>query len=214
MKKYAVIVAGGKGERMLSEIPKQFMLLKNKPILMHTIEAFFNFDNSIKIILVLPQKHIPLWQELCKKYDFQIDCSTVEGGEERFFSVKNGLNLVEKNSLVAIHDGVRPWVSKKTLENCFTTAEILGNAVPVVPVNESIRWVENGTNRHINRTNLRIVQTPQVFHSQILKAAYLQDFNEIFTDDASVAEAFGEKINLVEGNMENIKITTQHDLMN
>ena len=213
MKKCVIIVAGGKGLRMSSDVPKQFILLKNKPILMHTIETFFNFDSSIKIILVLPKEHISLWQELCEKYDFKINCVIAEGGAERFFSVKNGLNLVDKNSIVAIHDGVRPFVSRKTLENCFTTAEKLGNAVPVVPLNESVRWVENGTNRHINRSNLRIVQTPQVFNSELLQAAYQQPFNEYFTDDASVVEAFGEKINLVEGNPENIKITTQSDLL-
>ena len=213
MKRYAIIVAGGKGLRMSDDIPKQFILLKNRPILMHTIDVFFHFDNSIKIILVLPKEHILLWQELCKNHNFSIDCAIVEGGSERFFSVKNGLNLVEQNSIVAIHDGVRPFVSQKTLENCFSTAEKLGNAVPVVPLNESVRWVENGANRTINRANLRIVQTPQIFRSDILQAAYQQPFNENFTDDASVVEHFGEKINLVEGNSENIKITTKSDLI-
>jgi len=213
MKKCVIIVAGGKGLRMSSDVPKQFILLKNKPILMHTIETFFNFDSSIKIILVLPKEHISLWQELCEKYDFKINCVIAEGGAERFFSVKNGLNFVDKNSIVAIHDGVRPFVSRETLENCFITAEKLGNAVPVVPLNESVRWVENSTNRHINRANLRIVQTPQVFNSELLQAAYQQPFNEYFTDDASVVETlFGEKINLVDGNPENIKITTKSDL--
>ena len=213
MKKNVIIVAGGKGLRMSSDVPKQFILLKNKPILMHTIENFFNFDSSIKIILALPKEHISLWQELCKKHDFKIDCAVAEGGAERFFSVKNGLNLVDKNSIVAIHDGVRPFVSRETLGNCFITAEKLGNAVPVVPFNESVRWVENDTNRHINRANLRIVQTPQVFRSDILRAAYQQPFSEYFTDDASVVEVFGEIINLVDGNPENIKITTMSDLM-
>ena len=212
MKKCAVIVAGGKGLRMSNDVPKQFILLKNKPILMHTIETFYNFDSSIKIILVLPKEHILLWQQLCEKYGFRINCVIAEGGKERFFSVKNGLNFVDEKSIVAVHDGVRPFVSGKTLENCFNTAELLGNAVPVVPLNESIRLIENGANRHINRANLRIVQTPQVFRAEILKAAYLQNFDEKFTDDASVAETFGETINLVDGNSENIKITTPFDL--
>ena len=212
MTKNVIIVAGGKGLRMSSDVPKQFILLKNKPILMHTIEAFFNYDNSIKIILILPKEHIAFWQQLCKKYSFSINCVVAEGGIERFFSVKNGLNLVEQSSIVAIHDGVRPFVSKETLKNCFATAEKFGNAVPVVPFNESVRWVANGENRHINRANLRIVQTPQVFRADILQAAYQQPFSEYFTDDASVVETFGERINLVEGNLENIKITTKSDL--
>ena len=212
MKKNVIIVAGGKGLRMSADVPKQFILLKDKPILMHTIETFFNFDSSIKIILVLPQEHISLWQQLCEKHDCKIDCTIVEGGAERFFSVKNGLNFVDENSIVAIHDGVRPFVSRKTLENCFATAEKWGNSVPVVPLNESVRWVKNHENRHINRANLRIVQTPQVFRSDILQSAYQQPFSDFFTDDASVVEAFGEKINLVEGNPENIKITTKNDL--
>ena len=212
MTKNVIIVAGGKGLRMSADVPKQFILLKNKPILMHTIETFFNFDNSFKIILVLPKEHITLWQQLCEEYGFYINCAVAEGGAERFFSVKNGLNLVEQNSIVAIHDGVRPFVSKDTLENCFATAEKFGNAVPVVTLNESVRWVENEKNHHINRSNLRIVQTPQVFRSDILQAAYQQPFSEYFTDDASVVETFGEKINLVEGNIENIKITTKNDL--
>jgi len=212
MTKYAIIVAGGKGLRMSADVPKQFILLKDKPILMHTIERFFNFDYSIKIILVLPKEHISLWQQLCEKHDFKINCTIAEGGAERFFSVKNGLNFVEKDSIVAIHDGVRPFVSRETLKNCFTTAEKLGNAVPIVPLNESVRWVENSENRHISRSNLRIVQTPQVFNSEVLLNAYKQPFSEHFTDDASVVEAFGEKINLVDGNPENIKITTKSDL--
>jgi len=212
MTKNVIIVAGGKGLRMSSDVPKQFILLKNKPILMHTIETFFHFDNLLKIILVLPKEHISLWQQLCEKYDFRIDCAVAEGGTERFFSVKNGLDLADENAIVAIHDGVRPFVSKETLENCFAAAEKFGNAVPVVPLNESVRWVENGENRCINRANLRIVQTPQVFRADLLRAAYQQPFSEHFTDDASVVEKFGEKINLVEGNRENIKITTKSDL--
>ena len=207
MKKNVIIVAGGKGLRMSSDIPKQFILLKNKPILMHTIEIFFNFDNSIKIILVLPKEHIPFWQELCEKHNFNIDCVITEGGAERFFSVKNGLNFVEQDSIVAIHDGVRPFVSRETLENCFTTAEKLSNAVPVVPLNESVRWVENNENRHINRANLRIVQTPQVFHSDILQAAYQQPFSDFFTDDASVVEKFGKKINGCSHTMYRMRVT-------
>jgi len=212
MTKNVIIVAGGKGLRMSADVPKQFILLKDKPILMHTMEVFFNFDNSIKIILVLPKEHVLLWQQLCEKHYFKIDCVITEGGAERFFSVKNGLNFVDKNSIVVVHDGVRPFVSRETLENCFTTAEKLGNAVPVVLLNESVRWVENGANRHINRSNLRIVQTPQAFRSDLLQAAYQQPFSGHFTDDASVVEAFGEKINLVDGNPENIKITTKNDL--
>jgi 2-C-methyl-D-erythritol 4-phosphate cytidylyltransferase len=212
MKKNVIIVAGGKGLRMSAEVPKQFILLKNKPLLMHTIETFYNFDTQIKIILVLPKEHIKFWQELCQKHHFKINCTVVKGGTERFFSVKNGLELIEDNSVVAIHDGVRPFVSRETLKNCFETAEKLGNAVPVLMLNESVRWVEDGKNSHINRANLRIVQTPQIFRSEILKTAFLQDFNENFTDDASVAEAFGEQINLVDGNIENIKITANFDL--
>jgi 2-C-methyl-D-erythritol 4-phosphate cytidylyltransferase len=210
-KRSVVIVAGGSGKRMGADVPKQFLLLKSRPILMHTIEAFYNFDNSINIVLVLPQANILQWEELCKEYGFYIGSIIVVGGKERFCSVKNGLNFVENNSITAIHDGARPFVSIETISNCFDTAERLGNAVPVVPVSESVRIVENGKSSTIARSNLRLVQTPQVFNSDILKKAYLQPFCESFTDDASVVEAFGQTINLVEGNIENFKITTPAD---
>ena len=198
---------------MNSGILKQFILLNNLPVLMHTINAFFNYSNKVKIVLVLPETTFKTWDELCKKYNFQIPHQLVKGGKTRFQSVKNGLAVIKnKECLVAIHDGVRPFVKNKVIENCFETAEKLGNAVPVIPINESIREIKNSQNLPANRKNFRIIQTPQIFHSSLIKKAYEQDYREDFTDDASVVESTGIKINLVEGNHENIKITRPVDI--
>lgn len=201
------------GRRMESEFPKQFLQLSGKPILMHTIEKFQTFSNEIKIVLVIPEQFIGLWKSLIDHYNFSIIHQVVKGGEFRFESVKNGLGVIPNNGLVAIHDGVRPLVSIETLERVFSSSEKLGNAIPVIPVNESLRKVDKFSNGPVDRNQYQIVQTPQCFHLDIIKKAYQQDFNEEFTDDAMVAEAVGIKINLVEGNPENIKITRPSDIL-
>ncbi|MCD4772997.1 MAG: 2-C-methyl-D-erythritol 4-phosphate cytidylyltransferase [Bacteroidales bacterium] len=212
MKKFIIVTAGGSGKRMNAGIPKQFILLNNLPILMHTINTFFDYSNKIKIVLVLPETSFETWDELCKKYNFQIPHQLIKGGETRFQSVKNGLSVISEECLIAVHDGVRPFVKKEVIRNCFETAEKLGNAVPVITINESIREIKNSQNLPADRENFRIVQTPQIFRSSQIKIAYKQDFCEDFTDDASVVESTGIKINLVEGNPENIKITRQADI--
>ncbi len=213
MKKQVVVVAGGKGLRMGTDIPKQFIEVAGKPILMRTLENFYFYDSNIGIILVLPEDQFDFWKQLCEKHNFNVPFMLQCGGNSRFESVKNGLQLVEENVLVAIHDGVRPFVSTGTLERCFCTAEKSGNAVPVVDMVDSVREIDSQEcSKQVNREKLKLVQTPQVFLSNVLLSAYSQDFDPIFTDDASVVEAMGEKINLVEGNRENIKITTDFDL--
>lgn len=212
MKKQLIIVAGGMGQRMNSKTPKQFLIIAGKPILMHTIERFHNFSPEIEIFLVLPESHFNLWESLCNKYDFTISHNLVKGGETRFHSVKNGLERIDKECVIAIHDGARPLVSKKTISDCFSMAEVKGNAIPVFGINESMRMLKDGKNYQVNRDEYRIVQTPQCFHSSIIKKAYSQDYKAEFTDDASVVEAMGIKVNLTEGNAENIKITRAVDL--
>ena len=212
MKKYAIIVAGGKGLRMNGEMPKQFIALAGKPILMHTIEAFVRYDAGINIVLVLPEAQIPFWQDLCKKYAFSQQYIIAKGGETRFHSVKNGLALIDGEGLVAVHDGVRPLVSCATIERCFAAAAKYRAVVPVVDSVDSIRQIVDTENIAVERAAFKLVQTPQVFDVQLLKNAYKQSFSPAFTDDASVVESFGAKIHLVEGNRENIKITTPFDL--
>lgn len=213
MKKQVVIVAGGKGLRMNSSIPKQFIAVGGKPILMHTLETFYRFDSQIEIILVLPADQFDFWGELCQKYDFKIPFRLQRGGETRFESVKNGLQFVRKNALVAIHDGVRPFVNNDTLARCFSVAKEKGNAIPVTDIVDSVRSVDcQGVSRQEDREHLKLVQTPQVFLSDVLLSAYEQEFDSKFTDDASVVESLGVQMNLVEGNRENIKITTEFDL--
>jgi 2-C-methyl-D-erythritol 4-phosphate cytidylyltransferase len=213
MKLYAVIVAGGTGKRMHAEIPKQYLELAGKPVLMHTLERFKAFDNNIEIITVLPENQLRFWGELQKKYSFDIPHTLVKGGKARFFSVRNGLKFVETPSLVAIHDGVRPFVSNGTIRRCFETAERLGNAIPVISPSDTLRIVSNEGSKTINRLQVKQVQTPQVFNAEIIKRAYLQEYLPEFTDDASVLEKTGVKINLVDGNRENIKITNPEDLV-
>ncbi|GAB1416395.1 2-C-methyl-D-erythritol 4-phosphate cytidylyltransferase [Paludibacter sp.] len=207
-----IIVAGGKGERMKSDVPKQFINLKSKPILMHTIEAFYNYNNQIDIIVVLPKAQIEMWAELCKKYAFEINHKVVEGGSERFFSVKNGLMHAKDYGIIAVHDGVRPLVSKDTIKTCYREAESFSAVIPVVDIVESIRFVDTTGNKSVDRDKYKLVQTPQVFKAEIIKKAYLQEYTPYFTDDASVVEAIGFKIKTVQGNHENIKITSPIDL--
>lgn len=207
-----IIVAGGKGERMNANIPKQFLELHGKPILMHTIEAFNRFDNTMQIILVLPETQIDYWKTLCKKHAFAVLQNIVIGGQTRFNSVQNGLKMVQTPSLVAVHDGVRPLVSSSTIARCFDAAGKYDAAIPVIDLIDSIRQVNEDESLSVDRTKYKLVQTPQVFDAELLKKAYEQEFSVLFTDDASVVEALGTKIHLVEGNRENIKITTEIDL--
>ncbi|RLD82834.1 MAG: 2-C-methyl-D-erythritol 4-phosphate cytidylyltransferase [Bacteroidetes bacterium] len=209
-----IIVAGGSGNRFKSEIPKQFIELNEKPILMHSIIAFYKYHNNIEIIVVLPKPQIDYWHSLCKKHNFNIKHRVVNGGKTRFESVKNGLYTIKQSqNLIAIHDGVRPLVNQNTIERCFKEAEISGNAIPTILPVDSVRQISKDTNISIDRSKLSLIQTPQVFKIDILKKAYKQKYKESFTDDASVIEEMGEKINLVEGNRENIKITNSIDLV-
>ncbi|NPA36646.1 MAG: 2-C-methyl-D-erythritol 4-phosphate cytidylyltransferase [Chlorobi bacterium] len=212
MKRFAVIVAGGSGSRMKSNIPKQFLPAGGRPILMHTISAFKSFDASLEIILVLPASQTDYWKELCKKHDFGIEHILTTGGETRYHSVKNGLSLINEDSVIGIHDGVRPLVSKETLQRTYNVAEEKGNAVPVIDAFESVRQVSATSNKAIDRSSIKLVQTPQVFRYEQIKRAYASQYRKEFTDDASVAEAAGFNIVLVEGNRENIKITTPSDM--
>ncbi|MCX6234712.1 MAG: 2-C-methyl-D-erythritol 4-phosphate cytidylyltransferase [Bacteroidetes bacterium] len=213
MDKFVIIAAGGRGERMNEGFPKQFMLLSEKPILMHTISIFHQVIPSVQIILVLPADQFSTWKKLCNMHSFHIPHQLVNGGTERFHSVKNGLERIGNQCLAGIHDGVRPLVSEGTIIRTFDEAEKYGNAIPVVPVRESVRIVENGISHPVKRDALRLIQTPQVFHSSLIKQAYTQQYRHDFTDDATVFESMGGTIHLVEGNQENIKITTRNDLI-
>jgi len=213
MKKFALIVAGGKGSRMNSPVPKQFLEIAGKPILMWTIEQFLEFDAETEIVLVLPEDQFATWNRLCEQHRFLRPVTLAQGGVTRFQSVKNGLDKIEGDGIVFIHDGVRPLVSGETLERCWQTAKEKGNALPVSPVVESIREIIVAGSRHVNRDQYLLVQTPQTFRLEIIKQAYQQPGHNLFTDDASVYEAWGGKINLVAGNPENIKITTSVDLL-
>ncbi len=213
MKKLVIIVAGGSGKRMGAVVPKQFLLLKSKPVLMHTISCFYNYDNEMEIIVVLPKEHINIWNQLCVDYNFTIKHQITEGGSERFYSVKNGLEKINYNGIVAIHDGVRPLVSNETIKRCFKKAFETGAAIPVIPIVESLRIVDGDTSKSVNRSEYVSVQTPQCFNIELIKSAYQQDFSNTFTDDASVVEKFGHQVSLVNGNIENIKITSPQDLI-
>ncbi|MFC2137061.1 2-C-methyl-D-erythritol 4-phosphate cytidylyltransferase [Bacteroidota bacterium] len=213
MKKTAIIVAGGTGSRMNSEMPKQLIELNGLPILMHTINVFYNYDKQIEIIIVLPEDQINEWENLCEKHKFKIPHTIIKGGQTRFHSTQNAVKILTKNCLIAVHDGVRPLVSEDTLERCFSMAEKKGNAIPVIPIDESIRKIENEKNFPVIRDNYVKIQTPEVFISDILIEAFRQSYDESYTACNNVVEEIGIKINLVEGNRENIKITNQLDLI-
>ncbi|MCA1742089.1 MAG: 2-C-methyl-D-erythritol 4-phosphate cytidylyltransferase, partial [Bacteroidales bacterium] len=228
VKKYCIIVAGGSGRRMNSAIPKQFLLLDGRPLLMHTVERFHSFDRSIELIIVLPPEHHALWDSLVREYSFSISHIVAAGGEERFHSVRAGLAVVRAgtvvmtpdamqadtgdDSLVAIHDGVRPLVSHDTIWRCYADAEEFGSAVPFVEPADSVRVLQGDDSAPMPRHEVRLIQTPQVFHGSLILKAYEHNFDPLFTDDATVAEASGVKIHLTHGNRENIKITTPEDL--
>ena len=209
-----LIVAGGRGTRMGGPQPKQFLELAGRPVLMHTLEAFDRWDASARLIVVLPEDQIETWKRLCEAHVFGRIHRVVAGGETRFHSVRNGLDAVASDGLIAVHDGVRPLVAPSVIAACFAAAADGGAAVPVVPVVESVREVDaDGGSRPVDRTRLRVVQTPQVFRADVLRAAYRLPYDPRFTDDASVVEASGVAVRLVPGNRENIKLTTPMDLL-
>jgi 2-C-methyl-D-erythritol 4-phosphate cytidylyltransferase len=212
MQRTIIIVAGGAGSRMGTKIPKQFLELKGRPVLMHTLEKFFSFDDTIEIILVLPLEQVTQWDKLCIHHSFNIKHQVAFGGETRYHSVRNGMALAIPGSVVGIHDGVRPLVSIATIRRCFETAEMEGNAVPAIGSTESVRYTKNGQNHFVTRQDIKLIQTPQVFQWNQVQNAYDQAFKDKFTDDASVVESMGFPITLVAGNPENIKITTPLDM--
>ena len=230
MNRFVIIVAGGKGLRMGGELPKQFIPIEGRPVLMRTLDTFHACDSSIQIILVLPRDHQEYWRELCALYSFTVPHRIADGGATRFHSVQSGLALVDApEALVAVHDGVRPFVSHEVISRCYADAEAHGAVVPVIPVVETVRQLiraeeAEGEARHlevivnsksvtVDRNAYRLVQTPQTFRATLLRRAYEQPYTDAFTDDASVVEALGEAVTLVDGNRENIKLTTPFDLI-
>jgi 2-C-methyl-D-erythritol 4-phosphate cytidylyltransferase len=213
LKKSVIIVAGGNGSRMQSQIPKQFMLLHDRPLLMHTINCFTKAYTDIKIVLVLPSEHFDTWKKLCKEFSFETNLEIVAGGSTRFQSVRNGLTQISHDELVAVHDGARPIVSKELIIKAFESAEVNGSGVAAVPMKDSIREGTQTTSKARDRRDFFLIQTPQVFMSEILKSAFLQDEKEIFTDEASVVESTGQSIVLSEGDYRNIKVTTTEDII-
>lgn len=211
---YVIIVAGGKGSRMQSNTPKQFIEINGEAIIVRTIKAFLNYNSLIKIIISVHKDFKVYLEELLIKHGLNKNNIQITlGGETRFQSVKNGLSLIEdQNAIVGIHDAARPFVSIQTIKTCYDTAKEKGNATPFVFVTDTIRKVDGQFNSSVDRSLFRIIQTPQCFLASKIKDAFAQEYNPIFTDDASVLEYNGEKINLVEGNIENIKITTPFDL--
>lgn len=217
MERFAILVAGGQGLRMGGDVPKQFLPLGGRPVLMHTIDRFREVFPDMHIIVVLPQGQHDYWHDLCRRHHLEGGFLTAPGGDTRFHSVLNGLNAIPADvgeGLVGVHDGVRPFVSRDTLRRCYEEAARSGTAVPVVPVVETLRHVSpDGESMTVPRSDYRLVQTPQVFSLALLRRAYRQPYAPHFTDDASVVEALGERITLVEGNRENIKLTTPADLL-
>lgn len=225
MSEYVIIVAGGKGLRMGADIPKQFLPIGGRPVLMRTIERFRAYSSSLRIILVLPQAQQDYWHQLCRQYQFDVDYQLTNGGETRFHSVQNGLALIpdDADGIVGVHDGVRPFPAIEVIHRCYETVRTAKAVIPVIPVVESVRRLLHdelsskgepvtATSVSVDRSDYRLVQTPQVFDIQLLKAANRQPYRDTFTDDASVVESYGQAITLVEGNRENIKITTPFDL--
>jgi len=212
MKYYAIIVAGGSGNRMQTETPKQFLLLNNLPVLMHTVKAFALSDSQPKILIVLNQEQHNYWARLCEEFNFRIPHQVIAGGTERFHSVKNAIDSIEEESFVAIHDAVRPLISKTLIDSCFNKAVELGNVIAAVQSSDSVRMLRADKTSALKRNEIYLVQTPQTFSLPVLKEAYKQEFNNSFTDDASVVESIGYEINIIEGERNNIKITYPIDL--
>lgn len=214
-KDYIIIVAGGKGQRMGSSVPKQFLLLCGKPVLMHTIEAFHSYSTSLEIILVLPEEQQTHWKELCEEYGFTTPHTVVSGGSTRFESSRNGISVIpdDADGVVGIHDGVRPLVSAAVIDRCYESARENYAAIPVMPLTDTLRFVgESGCGRNVLRSDYVIVQTPQVFDIALAKRAFSLPYKESFTDDASVVEDLGCQVSVVEGCHENIKLTTPFDM--
>ncbi|MCF2486524.1 2-C-methyl-D-erythritol 4-phosphate cytidylyltransferase [Dyadobacter sp. CY347] len=214
MQEYAIIVAGGSGNRMKSDIPKQFLKINGLPILMHTINAFRNYSDALKIILILPDDQMVFWKQLCAEHSFNTTYTLIAGGDSRFASVKNGLNSIQdQDGLVAVHDGVRPVISKEIIAASFVKAAEQGSAVTSVSLKDSIRKLEeSGKNLALDRSAFQLIQTPQTFRLAWMQNAFAADYNDRFTDCASVLEAAGYPIHLIPGAYENIKITTPEDL--
>lgn len=212
VKRTALILAGGKGLRMGTSLPKQFLLLNDKPVLMHTLSTFYTLDSDIRLILVLPEDQRGYWSNLCKEYRFAVPHEMVSGGLTRFESVQNGLAAAGEEGLIAIHDGVRPMVTPELIQRCFEAAQRDGAVIPVTPVIESLRLLEATGNRAVERGVYRLVQTPQTFQAEWIQRAYREANSTDYTDDASVAEAAGFSIHLVEGERQNLKITEAADL--
>lgn len=213
MKKSIVIVAGGKGLRMGGDIPKQFLPVKGMPVLMRTIQRFYDYDNAMQIVLVLPEAQQGYWKQLCEEYRFSLPYVLANGGETRFHSVRNGIAKVDEGvGLIGVHDGVRPFVSVETIAACFDEAARCGAVVPVIDVVETVRHLRAEGSVTVPRSEYRLVQTPQVFDAELLRRAYGQAYTDFFTDDASVVERYGHAVSLVQGNRENIKITTPYDM--
>jgi len=212
MKHSVIIVAGGSGQRMESSIPKQFLEINKEIILMKSIRSFYEYDSSIEIIVALPKNQISQWKDLCNEYKFTVNHSIVKGGQTRYHSVKNALEKTGNSGIIAVHDGVRPLVSQATINKVFENASNKGNAIPFINIVDSVRFVDAGSNKPVDRNKYKLIQTPQAFDCEIIKSAYEQEWQESFTDDASIVEKSGVDINLVPGNIENIKITTKTDL--
>ena len=214
VKQAVIFVAGGTGTRMGSPLPKQFLTLNNTPILIHTLRNFFSFNRNFEMIVVMHYDYISFWKDLCLQFEDVPEHTVVAGGEERFHSVKNGIEAVSADvKHIAIHDAVRPLVSHETLTRCFNALNEHNAVVPAIPINDSIREVHGVLNKSVDRSLYKRIQTPQCFESNILKEAYSKPFSPLFTDDASVVEANGHSVFLVEGNLENIKITSPIDLI-
>ncbi len=212
MKKYAIIVAGGTGTRMKDEVPKQFILLNGKPVILYSIEAFYLYDPSVQIVLVIHPDYLSLWKQFIREFNITIPFEVVEGGKTRFDSVKNGLKFIEDDGFVAVHDAARPVINGYFLKNLFSAASSYGSAIPVVPVTDTIRIIDGETSHQQDRTFLRAIQTPQVFKVSELQRAYMQPYEPNFTDDGSVMESAGFPVHLAEGRRGNIKITHVEDL--
>ncbi|SMD32947.1 2-C-methyl-D-erythritol 4-phosphate cytidylyltransferase [Reichenbachiella faecimaris] len=213
MKNYAVIVAGGSGSRMQTAQPKQFLELEGRPVLMHTLDAFANCDLEMHIILVLPEDHIATWQDLVKQHTYKTRHQVTTGGSTRFDSVKNGLGVIDESGIVAIHDGARPLISAEVIQRTVSQAQKTGSGIAAVQMKDSIRQLINGQNKAVDRSQFYTIQTPQTFKVNLIKTAFENSKSNAFTDDASVLEANGVQVNLVEGSYDNLKITTPEDLV-
>lgn len=213
MKKYAIVVAGGSGTRMGTSLPKQFMLLRDKPVLYYTLKAFLEAYDDLEIVLVLPVDYTDMGQEIIDAFFDKERIRITAGGDTRFQSVKNGLSLIDEESIIFVHDGVRCLVTKELIQRCYLQAVETGTAIPVVPSKDSIRLITEEGNEALDRNKVMLVQTPQTFHSKILLPAFQIDYKDKFTDEATVVEAYGMKVSLVEGEENNIKITRPVDLL-